>query len=252
MGSAWTPQTSSLVNGNVLNDGTADSPRGWAISTNADYTFTATGTSRAKVTATSANRSVNLPTTSIKAGINIEVETACSGGYTIAIKSSDGDTIDTLIGDKGRIRLMALQDAPTDGTHWEVVDVVDSIVITPTFTFTGGATAASSVLLVRNMLSVSCDAQVNEVTSATASGSCVSSAGAIPAKFRPSYVYGSEHNALTTARDNGTIADVPGMFVVQSAGTMVVQKNILSTGFTGGAGGATGHPRKVSLSWRIA
>jgi hypothetical protein len=122
---------SGIANTFITNDGSADSPRGWAISTNADYTFTATGPSRARCTATSANRSVNLPTTGIKAGYEAEVVTACTSPYTITVKSSDGDTVDTMVGTKGRIRCVALQDAPTDATHWEVVQVEDAGTWTP-------------------------------------------------------------------------------------------------------------------------
>ena len=136
---------SGIANTFITNDGSADSPRGWAISTNADYTFTATGPSRARCTATSANRSVNLPTTGIKAGYEAEVVTACTSPYTITVKSSDGDTVDTMIGTKGRIRCVALQDAPTDGTHWEFVQVEDAGTWTPVIAAqTGSITSYSS------------------------------------------------------------------------------------------------------------
>lgn len=137
MPSAISTPTYQAQNSNIANDGSADSPRGWAISTNADYTFTSTGPSRVRATATSASRSVNLPTTGIKAGYEAEVVTACTSPYTIIVKSSDGDTVDTMIGTKGRIRCVALQDTPTDATHWEVVEVEDEGTWTPTLSVTG-------------------------------------------------------------------------------------------------------------------
>jgi hypothetical protein len=131
--------TFQAVNANIANDGSADSPRGWAISTDADYTFTAAGTSRARCTATGANRTVKLPKTGIKAGYEAEVVTACSGGYTVIIKSDDAvAVIDTLKGTKGRIRCIALIDTPAAAADWEVVQVEDVGTWTPVLSF-GGA-----------------------------------------------------------------------------------------------------------------
>jgi hypothetical protein len=145
MPSAIATPTFAAQNASILNDGSADSPRGWAISTNADYTFTATGPSRARCTATSANRSVNLPTTGIKAGYEAEVVTACTSPYTITVKSSNGNTVDTMIGSKGRIRCVALIDTPLASGDWEVVQVEDEGTWTPTVTSAGGSiTVASS------------------------------------------------------------------------------------------------------------
>jgi len=109
---------------NIANDGSAESPRGYAISTDANVAMTIANT-RVSATATSANRTVTLPTTSVKAGMVVEVLTDCSGGYTIAINSSGANLIDTLKGTKGKISLMANQDAPTTAAHWRVVDVYD-------------------------------------------------------------------------------------------------------------------------------
>ena len=124
MPSAISTPTYQAVNANIANDGSADSPRGYAISTDANVAMTIANT-RVSATATGANRTVTLPTTSVKAGMVVEVLTACSGGYTIAINSSGANLIDTLKGTKGKIILMANQDAPTAAAHWRVVDVYD-------------------------------------------------------------------------------------------------------------------------------
>jgi hypothetical protein len=47
------------------------------------------------------------------------------------VKSSDGDTVDTLIGTKGRIRCVALIDTPLASGDWEVVQVEDAGTWTP-------------------------------------------------------------------------------------------------------------------------
>lgn len=139
MPSAISTPTFAAQNASILNDGSADSPRGWALANgSADYTFTATGPSRVRFTTTDTSRSVNLPTTGIKAGYEAEIVTACAATKTITIKSSNGNTVDTMIGTKGRIRCVALQDAPTTSAHWEVVQVEDAGTWTPSLTF-GGA-----------------------------------------------------------------------------------------------------------------
>lgn len=138
MPSAIATPTFAAQNSNILNDGSADSPRGYAISTDANVSMTIANT-RVSATATSASRTVILPTTSVKAGMVVEVLTACSGGYTITINSSGANLIDTLKGTKGKISLMALQDTPTAAAHWRVVDVVDEGTFTPVLTFGGAA-----------------------------------------------------------------------------------------------------------------
>jgi len=128
---------------NIANDGSADSPRGYAISTDANVAMTIANT-RVSATATSANRTVTLPTTSVKAGMVVEVLTDCSGGYTIAINSSGANLIDTLKGLKGKISLIANQDAPTTAAHWRVVDVYDAGAVTLVFSPAAGSLGSYS------------------------------------------------------------------------------------------------------------
>jgi hypothetical protein len=249
MSSTITWPTAQAVNSNISNDGSADSPRGWAISTNADYTFTATGPSRARCTATSANRSVNLPTTGIKAGYEAEVVTACTSPYTITVKSSNGNTVDTMIGTKGRIRCVALIDTPLASGDWEVVQVEDYYPGSATLTFAGGATKAVTFALMRVAKSVTgkFGAVGSEfyVTSASASGSASLPAGAIPATFRP---FTQTQPVIAPAIDNGTGQSLPALFVIGTNGSVTIYKTGAAGGFTGGVGGVTGLER-FSFSW---
>jgi hypothetical protein len=127
--------TFAAQNSAIQNDGSADSPRGWAISS-VDYTFTATGPSRVRVTASGVNRSAKLASTGIKSGYIAEVVCNASGGGSVNILSSDNDVIESVAG-KGFCRLVALQDDPMDATHWEVVDVYEVGSYTPSWISTG-------------------------------------------------------------------------------------------------------------------
>jgi hypothetical protein len=131
MPSAIQTPTYAAQNASILNDGSADSPRGWAISTNADYTFTATGPSRVMVSAPSAARTVTLPTTGIKAGYVAEVVVfGATKTNHVIVKSSAAEEIGGTnvgrISSNGSLIVVALQDAPTTAAHWGISSVHES------------------------------------------------------------------------------------------------------------------------------
>jgi len=131
MPSAIGTPTYAAQNSNILNDGSADSPRGYAISANADYTFTATGPSRVRVSAPLAARTVTLPTTGIKTGYVAEVVVsgATKENYVV-VKSSGAEEVGGTnvgrISSNGTLTVVALQDVPTTAAHWEISNVQES------------------------------------------------------------------------------------------------------------------------------
>jgi len=149
----------SISAGSIVPDGSAESPRGWTLSTNADYTITSTTANRIRITATSANRSLNLPSANIKAGYEVEAVGACSGGFSITIKASDGTTVETLRGSKSNCIVVALQDAPTTSSHWNVVTTYEEGTYTPTISPLSGSlgsyTATFNYVRTGNIVTVS-------------------------------------------------------------------------------------------------
>jgi len=99
-----------------------------ADSTIAEYrtqTYTLSGT---------ANR--KLPTTGIKKGQIIHW--IVPGTYAFTAKSSDGDTVQTIM--NAYIKVQALQDTPTDKTHWQIIECES---LTPLKTYRLGTTYAN-------------------------------------------------------------------------------------------------------------
>lgn len=84
---------------------------------------------------------VILPTTSVESGYEVNILNR-STSNRITIKSSNGDTIDSVM--SGDITLVALQAAPTTSAHWVVVSVTESGVYTPTISNTSGLTSTVS------------------------------------------------------------------------------------------------------------
>ncbi len=135
MGSALGLSTFAAQNSNILNDGSADSPRGWASAGDANYTFTSTGPMRVRVASPSTARTVTLPTTGIKAGAEFELlVTGATETNYVVLNSSGANEVDR-IGGSGKILVVALQDAPTTAAHWQVVDVWETgVTISATLT----------------------------------------------------------------------------------------------------------------------
>lgn len=69
--------------------------------------------------ASTNDQTLQLPSTDILSGDILTIKSKTIGHtYGIIVKSSDGDTITTAYQEE--VRLIALQDAPTDATHWRV------------------------------------------------------------------------------------------------------------------------------------
>lgn len=183
-----------------------------------------------------------LPSTGVKAGMVfwiINTSTATNGLLTI--KSSDGDTV-TLIR-FGRAVLMANQDNPTDGTHWDLINVYESFDFATVFTFGGGAVTASKTLrITRNnrQATVSLPNSCNVVATA-ATGTATSAA--LEARFWPI----NTCHTWAFVRDNGT--NTAGeIHVNQGSGIVTILKAVNGT-FAGGLGGNTGLENGVTVSY---
>lgn len=122
----------------------------------------------------SAGIDLNLPTTNVKKGRTFKIRNT---QYTneITVKSSDGDTLFTL--QQGFIEVVALQDTPTDATHWDIVDYMTELTIA-----LGGNFAENA--FIRKTIGdwVTINFEILTFSSGNAPGS---DATAIPAGFRP-------------------------------------------------------------------
>lgn len=84
----------------------------------------------------SVNTDYNLPSTARKGQVYLILCTV-SNNAVLTIKSSDGDTVDTIR--TGYCCLVALQNDPTDGTHWKIMDAYEEGLWTPTLSASGGS-----------------------------------------------------------------------------------------------------------------
>lgn len=113
-----------------------------ATGSDADTTLTV-ASSRSQVVTPTANRNYTLPTTSVLAGdmFTFVNNATVASDLRIIIKSSDGDTVRTVY-PQTSAQVMALQDTPTDATHWMGIGVVESewTAFTPTGSLTGNVT----------------------------------------------------------------------------------------------------------------
>jgi hypothetical protein len=82
-----------------------------------------------------------LPTTGVLKGW--EYVWVNPGTYALTVKSSDGDTVEVIM--NAMIKVVALQDTPTDKTHWRIVETKS---LTVEKTYVGGQTYNTVVLAV--------------------------------------------------------------------------------------------------------
>lgn len=204
MGSATQTPSYQAVNANIANDGSADSPRGYAVSSGASgYTFTATGASRVRYSAPSGGACyVTLPKTGIKAGVVYEVlvtgatETNCVVVRSYGTNGTDGVELGGVgygrIGGEGKITVMALVDTPAAQTDWTVTDVWESSYFTwipATGAGSGanyGSAATSRVARTNRNVCLTLSTSAVTLTTGTAATTAIATnAAALPLRFRP-------------------------------------------------------------------
>ena len=155
-------------------------------------TTTLTSTDRrSQVFNLSAARTVVLPTTGIKAGDIITLENI--GAFDLTVQSSNataltvanGTNMDATIR-KGKVVLIALQDAPTTPSHWKVRDVYEEVSYSDTTTGAISTTATVTLRRVNNIIHVK-----GHTTSATAgaAGDITVPGTNMPSRYRPANNY---------------------------------------------------------------
>jgi len=109
-----------------------------------------------RIAAPASAITVTLPSTDIKAGKQYTLlVNGATTTNTVTLDSSDSDAIDVIKG-TGRIKVIALQDMPTDATHWEVIELYDTGLVpgldfgTGTYGTTGLQTSTLDSSYVRN------------------------------------------------------------------------------------------------------
>lgn len=92
---------------------------GAQILDDANVVLTSADLFRPLIQTPTANRVITLPTTGVGAGATIDLHNLATA-QKFTIESSDDDDICQF--QNGSMKLMALQDAPTDMTHWRILD----------------------------------------------------------------------------------------------------------------------------------
>lgn len=106
----------------ILVDGMNHSSRQFVeVLSDAAHTLTIKDIGKKLVITPTATRIQTLPTTSIQAGDIIEIHNLAAS-ESVTIESSDGDDIATW--QNGSIKIIALQDTPTDQTHWSIAEAL--------------------------------------------------------------------------------------------------------------------------------
>lgn len=123
---------------------------------------------------------VRLPSTGILTGEKWTIQNRSTN--LVSITSQDGDALYAI--NLGDITYVALQDAPTDATHWQLVSVNDEV--SGTIGSTGDFSSGGTYRIVRSGKTVTM-----AISSATAHSSLVTpttATGFIPTKFAPTYM----------------------------------------------------------------
>jgi hypothetical protein len=162
-----------------------------------------------------------LPSTGIKKGQRVTMVNngANSGNYPIiTMKSSDGDVVRQVYPQTDGT-VIALQDTPTDGTHWAGLGTVLSspIAYTPVYVGFGTVTPAFAVYVRRgDLLDVWARATSGVTTATTASFSLPTGLTTASSFTSPSMLVGEwlRNNAGAANRKRGKILAVSGTSVV--------------------------------------
>lgn len=93
---------------------------GALVLADSNITLTLAELFRALVQTPTANRIITLPSVGVEIGATVWLHNLATA-QKFTIESSDGDDICQF--QDGSMRLMALQDTPTDRTHWRILDV---------------------------------------------------------------------------------------------------------------------------------
>lgn len=225
-----------------------------------DQTLTNTSSRHITYTSLSGNINVTLATTSVKSG---EIWTICNTtSKMITLKSSDGDIIGSQLGTTpnsswgvfhtGFMVVKALQDTPTDRTHWQVLDYYSEYIHSTTFIGNGSGSSAGAsfdLAIKRRMNFVTIDFPANIRVTTAGSSTGIDSTTPLPAQYRPD----SSGGCSFPAGVRQAAGDSSGLGVIRvtnsgaSPGGITIWKDNAASAFSDGAN--AGLSNNVAAVW---
>jgi hypothetical protein len=185
MPSAISTPVFAAQNSNILNDGSADSPRGFgSVTSTGTFNITSTGPSlyRVVVATPAAPITAALPTT-VKAGYRCRIEVELTGSTETNCFFTSPAIEGAKINGTGFVELMALVDNPDVAGEWKVVDVEENLTSAITAAATGANDNTASLTFYRRNRAVHAHLTQTAKTGA-ASSSIVTTI--LPVRCRPS------------------------------------------------------------------
>jgi hypothetical protein len=184
-----------------------------------------------QLTTLTAARTYVLPTTGISVGYPITIIN--NGDFALTVQASGGQTV--AIVNIGMIHIVSNVNTPTLKTDWTVRYIKSKTTTNTTFSFNGGGGTSGSVAVIteriNNFVNIYCPAAV----ATTGTGSTVlTSNTAIVSHFRPVNTTALPYN---TTRNNATQGTTPGVFYVNTDGTLQVVRDGNNQAFTNAASG---------------
>lgn len=173
----------------------------------------------------SASRTVQLPTTSVKAGevwhlagiTNFDLVVNASNGNALTVANSAN--MDATI-QVGYVRVQALQDTPTTPAHWRVLEVYEEGSFTATYNSGVSSNVNNTIYYTRSNKRVHLTSFDDMNFTGTGSPASVATTGApLPTRFRIPSGY-NDHNGRTVVdtNNNGAQDTSPGRIEASSAG----------------------------------
>jgi len=185
MPSAISTPVFAAQNASILNDGSADSPRGFGnVTTTGTFNITATGPSlyRVVVATPAAPITAALPTT-VKAGYRCRIEVELTGSTETNSFFTSPAIAEAQINGTGFVELMAKVDNPSVAGDWKVTDVEENMTTAITAAATGANDNTASLTFYRQKRGVW--ATVSQTNKAAAAVNNITVAGILPTRIRP-------------------------------------------------------------------
>lgn len=189
----------------------------------------------------------DLPSTNVVEGKKFRI--IVSGATVtndVTIRSSDNDTI-TIIEGSGFVLVQALQDTPTDSTHWQILEYQETM--THSITFENSASSGDNGTFNATLRRwtgghVSMDLPAMNIALSGGAGFLQTTSGsALPTRFRPA----TRRDYMIQVQDNGATQDLAGRFNCATDGRPTIVKQPSTTSFTNGT--AVGIPVGINITW---
>lgn len=201
---------------------------------------------RTQIFTLSANRSVTLPSTGVKAG---EIWTFQNkSAFTLSFAASDTSSLTVANGNNldptiynGRVILLALADNPSNCTQWRILHVVETTVPhSTTWTFGNGGTGTISgrtvyFSRVNNSVRVALPASLQGTASSAPAD--LSADTAFPVRFRSDSAAGD--GGFFAVRSAGAYPTAPGFARFTSTGSILLKKDASGAAWGAGTSGVS-------------